>query len=72
MNQIYIEKIKLLEQENVILKQDNEILKQRLSKYTNSPSYKKYYEANKEKINEMRKNYAKEYYQKKKLEKIKQ
>ena len=61
--QEYIEKIKLLEQEN-------ELLKQRLSKYTNSPAYKKYYEANKEKINEKRKIYAKEYYQKKKLEKI--
>ena len=38
-----IEKIKLLEQEN-------ELLKQKLSNYTNSPAYKKYYEANKDKI----------------------
>lgn len=52
-------KIKLLEEEN-------EQLKQQLSKYTNPPSYKKYYEANKDKINEKRKIYSKEYYQKKK------
>lgn len=62
MDQNNIEKIQLLEQEN-------QILKQRLSKYTNSPAYKKYYEANKEKINEKKRERSKIDYEKKKLEK---
>jgi hypothetical protein len=53
------------------LKQENEILKLKLSKYTNSPAYKKYYEANKEKINEKKRERAKIDYEKKKLDKIK-
>lgn len=52
-------KIQLLEEENLKLKLQ-------LSKYTKPQSYKKYYEANKDKINEKRKIYSKEYYQKKK------
>lgn len=52
-------KIKMLEEEIVQLKE-------RLSKYTNPASYKKYYESNKEKINEKRRDYAREYYHKKK------
>ena len=52
------------------LKKENEILKQRLSKYTNSPAYRKYYEANKEKINEKKRERSKIDYEKKKLEKI--
>jgi hypothetical protein len=78
MDQNNIEKIKLLEQEN-------ELLKQKLSNYTNSSSYKKYYEANKDKINEKKRERAKinyennkelirqkqkEYYEKTKKEKI--
>ena len=62
MDQKYIEKIQLLEQEN-------QLLKQRLSKYTNSPAYRKYYEANKEKINEKKRERSKIDYEKKKLEK---
>jgi hypothetical protein len=62
MDQDNIEKIKLLEQEN-------QLLKQRLSKYTNSPAYRKYYEANKEKINEKKRQRSKIDYEKKKLEK---
>jgi len=53
------------------LKKENELLKQQLSKYTNPPSYKKYYEANKEKINEKRREYAREYYHKNKENKNK-
>ena len=34
-----------MEAEIESLKKENEILKQRLSKYTNSPAYRKYYEA---------------------------
>jgi len=56
MDQKYIEKIQLLEQEN-------QLLKQRLSKYTNSPAYRKYYEANKKRER------SKIDYEKKKLEK---
>ena len=59
MEQEYIEKIKLLEQEN-------ELLKQKLSNYTNSPAYKKYYEANKDKINEKKRERAKVHYEKNK------
>jgi len=62
MDKKYIEKIQLLEQEN-------QLLKQRLSKYTNSPAYRKYYEANKEKINEKKRERSKIDYEKKKLEK---
>lgn len=61
MDQKYIEKIQLLEQEN-------QLLKQRLSKYTNSPAYRKYYEANKEKINEKKRERSKIDYEKKKNE----
>jgi len=60
-----------MEAEIESLKKENEILKQRLSKYTNSPAYRKYYEANKEKINEKKRERAKIDYEKKKLEKIK-
>jgi small-conductance mechanosensitive channel len=59
-----------MEAEIESLKKENEILKQRLSKYTNSPAYRKYYEANKEKINEKKRERAKIDYEKKKLEKI--
>lgn len=59
-----------MEAEIESLKKENEILKQRLSKYTNSPAYRKYYEANKEKINEKKRERAKIDYEKKKLDKI--
>ena len=74
-----------MEAEIESLKKENEILKQKLSSYTNSSSYKKYYEANKEKINEKKRERAKlnyeknkelirqqqkEYYEKTKKEKI--
>lgn len=59
-----------MEAEIESLKKENEILKQRLSKYTNSPAYRKYYEANKEKINEKKRERSKIDYEKKKLEKI--
>jgi len=59
-----------MEAEIESLKKENEILKQRLSKYTNSPAYRKYYEANKEKINEKKRERAKIDYEKKKLENI--
>ena len=59
-----------MEAEIESLKKENEILKQRLSKYTNSTAYRKYYEANKEKINEKKRERAKIDYEKKKLEKI--
>lgn len=52
-----------LEEENKQLKLENELLKQRLSKYTNSPAYKKYYEANKDVINEKKRERQKLYYQ---------
>ena len=55
-----------MEAEIESLKKENEILKQRLSKYTNSPAYRKYYEANKEKINEKNKERAKLHYEKNK------
>jgi hypothetical protein len=54
------------------LKEENEALKNRLSKYTNSQRYKVYYEANKDKINEKKRIYQKEYYRKKKLEQNKE
>lgn len=57
-----------MEEEIEKLKQENEMLKQQLSKYTNPSSYKKYYEANKDKINEKRRAYAREYYYRKKEE----
>lgn len=57
-----------MEAEIESLRKENEMLKQQLNKYTNPPSYKKYYEANKEKINEKRREYAREYYHKKKEE----
>lgn len=57
-----------MEAEIESLRKENEMLKQQLSKYTNPPSYKKYYEANKEKINEKRREYARDYYHKKKEE----
>lgn len=59
-----------MEAEIESLKKENEILKQRLSKYTNSPAYRKYYEANKDKINEKKRERAKIDYEKKKSEKI--
>lgn len=49
-----------------LLEEENKELKERLKKYTNPASYKIYYEANKEKINEKRRDYAREYYHKKK------
>ena len=57
------EKIKDLEKTNKELTIENELLKQRLSNYTNSASYKKYYEANKEMINEKKRERQKIYYQ---------
>ena len=60
MEQEYIDKITLLEQEIVSLKLQ-------LSKYTNPERYKIYYEKNKDKLNnEKKRNYAKEYYEKNK------
>jgi len=56
-------KIQLLEQENELLKQQLQETQERLKKYTFTDSNKKYKERNKDKINE----YAKQYYQKKKL-----
>jgi TRAP-type mannitol/chloroaromatic compound transport system substrate-binding protein len=64
MDQNIIEKIKLLEHEN-------EILKQQLNKYTNPLRTKQYKERNKDKIQEYQKEYQKKYYEKKQLEKIK-
>ena len=55
-----------MESEIESLKKENEILKQKLSSYTNSSSYKKYYEANKDKINEKNKERAKLHYEKNK------
>ena len=63
MDQNYIKKIQLLEQEN-------QILKQQLSKYTNPLRTRQYQERNKDKIQEYQKEYQKKYYKKKKLEKI--
>lgn len=60
-----------MEEEIKQLKLEIVSLKEQLSKYTNPDRYKKYYEANKQKINESRKEYLKEYYQKKKIEKAK-
>lgn len=57
------QKIKSLNDEIVILKQQLMETQERLKKYTFTESNKKYKERNKEKINE----YAKQYYQKKKL-----
>jgi hypothetical protein len=60
MEQEYINKITLLEQEIVSLKEQ-------LSKYTNPERYKIYYEKNKDKLNnDKKRNYAKEYYEKNK------
>ena len=53
-----------METEIELLKKENEILKQKLS--TNSASDKKYYEANKEKINEKNRERSKLYYAKNK------
>jgi len=52
-----------LEEENKKLKEENELLKTRLSNYTNSESYKKYYEKNKDVINEKKRVRQKLYYQ---------
>ena len=52
-----------LEEEIKQLKLENEFLKQRLSSYTNSDSYRKYYEANKDVINEKKRERQKRYYQ---------
>ncbi len=52
-----------LEEQVKQLKLENDLLKQRLSNYTNSPAYKKYYEANKETINEKKRERSKTYYQ---------
>jgi hypothetical protein len=49
-----------LEEENKNLKEENELLKQLLNKPS---AYKKYYEANKEKLNEKNKERAKIHYQ---------
>ena len=58
------------EEENKQLKLENKLLKEQLSKYTNPERYKKYYEANREKLNEKQRIYAKKYYEKKKQEKL--
>ena len=58
------------EEENKQLKLENKLLKEQLNKYTNPERYKKYYEANKEKLNEKKRIYAKAYYHKKKQEKL--
>jgi hypothetical protein len=50
-----------LEEEVKKLKEENELLKQRLNNY--SASYKKYYESNKEIINEKKRERQKLYYQ---------
>jgi len=52
-----------LEEENKQLKLENELLKQRLSNYTNSSAYKKYYEANKDVINKKKRERQRNYYQ---------
>jgi len=52
-----------LEEEVKKLKEENELLRQRLSNYTNSESYKKYYEKNKEIINQKKNERQKLYYQ---------
>ena len=52
-----------LEKQVKKLKEENELLKQRLSNYTNSSAYKKYYEKNKETINEKKRERSKTYYQ---------
>ena len=52
-----------LEEEVKKLKEENELLKQRLSNYTNPSCNKIYYEKNKEKINEKKSERAKIYYQ---------
>ena len=56
-------KIEILEKENALLKKQLQETQEHLKKYTFSNANKKYKENNKEKINE----YAKQYYQKKKL-----
>ena len=56
-----------MEAEIESLKKENEKLKQKLSSYTNSSSYKKYYEANKDKINEKNKERAKLHYETKRI-----
>lgn len=52
-----------LEDENKKLKEENELLKQRLSHYTNPSCNKIYYEKNKDVINEKKKERSKIYYQ---------
>ena len=74
-----------LQEEVKQLKLENELLKQRLNNYTNPSCNKIYYEKNKDKINQKKKETSKiyyqqnkdiikqkqkEYYEKKKLEKI--
>jgi len=52
-----------LEEEVKKLKEENELLKTRLSNYTNPSCNKIYYEKNKEKLNEKNKERAKIHYQ---------
>lgn len=76
MEQEFLNKIKLLEEENERLKKQLEEIKDHLKKYTSPDRCKKYYEENKEKLLtkmrenpiplEKRKEYNKKYYLKKK------
>ena len=49
--------INTLQQENKELKKKNAELEERLKTYTNNSSYRKYYESNKEKIQNIQKQY---------------
>jgi len=60
------QKIKDLEKINKELTIENELLKRRLSNYTNPSCNKIYYEKNKEKINEKKNERQKIYYEKNK------
>ncbi len=69
MEKDYIEKITLLEQEIVSLKQQLSDTQIHLQKYTNPQRQRKYQDKNKDKILEYAREYQKKQYQKKKLEK---
>ncbi len=53
------EEFNIIKQENIILKQKIMELEEKLEKYTNSESSKRYYEKNKDKIKENGANYLK-------------
>jgi len=53
--------VKTLQEENKQLKLEVEKLREKLQKYTNSESHKKYYEKNKEVVKKKAKNYLEKF-----------